>query len=394
MSSFCGRIWSDGRRVLQSSMPLNLKIPHSRPTLGAAEARAASDVVSGGYIGRGRMVRAFASALEQATRRRFGVMTDTGSAALLLTLKALGVGGGDEVVIPAFICRAVLNAVLASGARPILADIDPSDMTMDPVAARSVLTPSTKAVVVAHMFGAPAPMQAFASFPVPVVEDAASSIGAKLAGAPVGSFGVASILSFASTKMVTAGQGGAVLTDDQSLATRIAGLLDYDSDVIPNAESGAGEKGSACAAFNHQLTDVPASVGVTQLARLGEFLHRRRAIAERYDAGLRDLAGVTLPHPREGAVHAYFRYILTMDRDTAALASELQSEGLDARSGVAHFLPDYLHLPADGFPGASSIRSKLLSLPIFPSLTEEEITTVCARTRLACTPPAREGTIG
>jgi dTDP-4-amino-4,6-dideoxygalactose transaminase len=191
--------------------------------------------------------------------------------------------------------------------------------------------------------------------------------------------------------MVTAGQGGAILTDDQSIAARLAALLDYDSDAVPDVVPAEGSRHAF--AFNHQLTDVPAAVGVTQLARLGEFVHRRRAIAANYNSAFARLSGVTVPAAREGAVHGYYRYVLTLDRPAAGIASELQASGIDARSGVAHFLPDYLHLPAERFPNAASIRTRLLSLPIYPSLTEDQVMAVSSRTRdLLSSSPAVAGT--
>ncbi len=349
------------------------RIPHSRPSLGAPEAEGAARAVASGFVGTGPLVRHFEQALASLAQRRFALATTSGSAALHLALVGLGVGAGDEVLLPAFACRAVLNAVVAAGAAPVLVDIDPVDFNLAADAAQRRLSARTRLILAPHMFGAPADLNAFLALGTPVLEDAAGALGARYAGLPVGHFGIASIYSFASTKMITAGQGGLLLTDAADLAARVEALLDYDGALPATAKAAAYPTG-----YNERLTDVPAAIGLAQFKHLPAFLARRRAIAARYDEALAGLPGVGLPAVQGDAEHAYYRYVLKVAGESAAVVGRLQQQGVDARVSGSHWLYDYLDLPAAEFPVCEAIRSHLVSRPIYPGLSDSEVVTVIA----------------
>ncbi len=360
---------SDSELVLSPDSTLPL-IPHSRPTIGKAEARAAQEAVLSGFIGAGERVRAFEDSIGAWTGRRHAHATSSGSAALHLALLALGVQPGDEVMLPAFLCRAVLNVVLAVGGHPVLADIEPGDFTMSLASARQKLSPRTRVIILPHMFGAPAQVGGFLELGVPIIEDAASSFGAKYEGRPVGSFGQISVLSFASTKMMTMGQGGMLLTDEVALSAAVHRLMEYDSSARDEVIG-----------HNFQPTDLQAAIGLVQLQRLESFLAARRAIATRYAAALEGLPGVTLPRVRPGSSHAYYRFVLQVQSDSGNPISKLRAAGIDARSSVAHFLYDYLGIAESEFPNCQAVRRHLISLPIYPSLEDEQITHIAHTTR-------------
>lgn len=349
-------------------------IPHSKPTLGELEARAADDAVRSGFVGAGERTRRFENVLAARLNCKYAHATSSGSAALYLALKAVGVTRGQEVILPALLCRAVLNVVLAVGAQPVLADINPSDLTMSLDSARAKIGPRTAAVILPHMFGAVGDVDGFARLGIPFVEDTASSLGATYHGKPVGSFGDVSILSFASTKMITAGQGGMALTDRPDISEALTRLMDYD-----------GAQRDDAAAFNFQFSDLQAAVGLAQTERLDDFLQTRAEIAAHYTRVLQDLPGAHLPQSRRDSTHAYYRYVITLDRPSGDIVRELQAQGIDARSSVAHYLYDYVGLPESDFPGCRAVREQLLSLPIYPSLEPDDYARIAAATRRALT---------
>jgi dTDP-4-amino-4,6-dideoxygalactose transaminase len=348
-----------------------IRVPHSRPTLDATEANSAAQAVISGYVGSGRQVSAFEQALAGWAQRRYALATNSGSAALHLVLLGMGIGPGDEVLLPALACRAVLNAVLAAGAAPRLVDIDPADLNMSAAAAEQQLSDHTRLVVLPHMFGASAELGRFLQIGVPVLEDAASSLGGSYQGYHLGHYGIASVYSFASTKMITAGQGGMLLTDSAELVERSRAFMDYDG-----AMPAQGTGRTVRPGFNYQLTDVPACIGLAQFAKLPVFLVRRQMIAQQYQAALADLPGVELPAAVGHGEHAFYRFILKVRGPAAPIVERLQALGIDARTSVAHWLYDYLAIGAEAFPGCESVRHRLVSLPIYPGLTSLEVEAV------------------
>lgn len=350
----------------------NSIIPHSRPTLGQAEANAARDAVLSGFVGQGERTRAFENALGEFAKRRFARATNSGTSALTLALRALDIQPHDEIILPAFVCRAVLNATLAVQAKPVLADIETSDLTLSVDSAQSKISNRTRLVIAPHMFGASAALDKFAALGIPLLEDAASSLGASFQNKPLGSFTRVSTLSFASTKIITTGQGGAILTNDALIAERLAQLGDYDS-VARNAR----------VAYNVQFSDIQAAIGSVQLARLPEFLAARHAIASAYARALTDVPGVKIPRARENAIHSYYRFVLQIPQDSARIVEKLRRAGIDARATAAHFLYDYLGDSPNAFPHCEQIRNHLVSLPIYPTLTDTQIEYIATTTRRA-----------
>jgi len=241
-------------------------IPHSRPTVSAEDAERVARVVRSGRLAQGAEVEAF----ERELATRLGVAAvaavSSGSAALELALRALDVGPGDEVVVPTYACDALHHAVTRCGAAPVLADADPETFGPSAKDVAHRLTRRARAVVIVHPFGLALDLDAFLALGVPVVEDCAQAIGARVAGRAVGSRGALAIGSFYATKLITSGEGGAVAGPAERLA-RVRDARDYDEreDLIPR--------------FNFKLTDIQAALGRSQLGRLDTFVARRRAIA-------------------------------------------------------------------------------------------------------------------
>jgi len=335
-------------------------IPHSRPTLGEEEAKATAEVVLSGQIAQGPQVARFEEELASYIGVGYGVAVSSGTAALTLALRALGIGEGDEVAVPSYACAALVQAVWSVGAIPLLVDVDPRTGNMDPDDLRRRATPKARAVVLVHMFGFPAEVEDIARMGLPVVEDCAMAIGARLRGRPLGSFGLASAFSFYATKMMATGEGGMVATDDPEVAQVARDLREYDmkEDLRPR--------------FNFKMTDLQAALGRVQLKKLEKFLARRREIAALYDAALAG-AGVELPLRMPDAEPAYYRYVVRVDRDAGEVVDALKAGGIGAARPVFRPLHRYLGLPSEDFPGTEEIYRRAVSLPIYPSLTEEEV---------------------
>ena len=333
-------------------------IPHSRPALGEPEAKAVAAVVRGGWVAQGTQVAAFERTMAKVTGQAQGVAVSSGTAALYLALAALGIGADDEVVIPSYVCSALWHAVRLTGAKPVLVDIEPATYQPSPQAVARVLTRHTKAVIVPHMFGLPADIENVKSHGVPVIEDCAQTLGVTVRGAPVGGTGKLAICSFYATKLLTAGEGGMVLGRDESLVGRVRALRQYD------------EQDALDPAFNYKMTDMQAALGLCQVARLEDFLARRRTIAARYHEAVRE-AGLTPPWVPAGLEHGYFRYVVRLPKPVDPALDRASTLGIGCRRPV--FRPIHRYLDLSGFPETDAAWERALSIPLYPALTDAEV---------------------
>ena len=333
-------------------------IPHSRPALGEAEAKAVAEVVRSGWIAQGRQVAAFEQAMAKVTGQGHGVAVSSGTAALYLALMALGIGAGDEVVIPSYVCTALWHAVGLTGAKPVLVDIEPATYQPCPRAVARALTRRTKAVIVPHMFGLPADIEILKSHGIPLIEDCAQSLGVTVRGTSVGGTGKLAICSFYATKLLTAGEGGMVLGREESLVGRVRTLSQYD-------EQDALER-----AFNYKMTDMQAALGLCQVARLESFLARRQAIAARYHEAVRQV-GLTPPWVPAGLEHGYFRYVVRLPKPVDPALERASALGIGCRRPV--FRPIHRYVDLSGFPETDAAWERALSIPLYPALTDHEV---------------------
>ncbi|MBI2204635.1 MAG: DegT/DnrJ/EryC1/StrS aminotransferase family protein [Candidatus Rokubacteria bacterium] len=321
--------------------------------------------MAGGQVAQGPEVAAF----ERALARRFGTpaaaAVSSGTAALQLALRAVGVGPADEVIIPTYVCDALWHAVMQVNATPVLADADPVTLSLAPDDAKRRLTRRTRCLVVPHAFGRPVDMPAFTALGVSVVEDCAQTISPSDATSPVGSLGTIAIGSFYATKLLTTGEGG-VVAGPEALVAQARGARDYDEqpDLVPRG--------------NFKLTDMQAALGLAQLERLDGFLARRRAIAARYRAALQD-SPCRLPDDSPG--HVYHRFVVAVTRPVADVLSALHARGVVARRPV--FRPLHRALGIGGYPEADRLWDASLSLPCYPTLTDDDVDRVAASLREA-----------
>jgi dTDP-4-amino-4,6-dideoxygalactose transaminase len=338
-------------------------IPHSKPTLDEDDACAVAEVVRSGFIAQGEKVLAFEAKAARLAGKKFAAAVSSGTAGLHLSLLSLGISPGDSVALPSFVCSSLLHALGMVGAKPLLVDIDPATFLMDTVDMERRVKHGAKAVIVPHPFGFPEEMETLQRLGIPVIEDCAQSIGARLGGRPVGAFGEISLFSFYATKVMATGEGGMACSDSLETISRIKDWREYDN------------KGDLTQRFNYKMTDIQAGLGLSQIKKLPGFVERRREIARLYDQRFAALP-VILPPRMSGREPIFFRYVLQL-RDGSRVEEFLSSA---REKGVACMRPIFkpLHriLGLSGFPGTDTAWDRSVSIPIYPSLKEEEIETI------------------
>jgi perosamine synthetase len=335
-------------------------IPHSRPTIGDDDAERVARVVRGGQLAQGPEVAAF----ERELAARLGVAAaaavSSGTAALELALRALAVEAGHEVIVPTYACDAVYHAVTRCGATPVLADADPETLGLSAADVARRRTARTRAVVVVHPFGRAIDLDAFEAPGVALLEDCAQTLGATVGGRPVGARGGLTVCSFYATKLLTTGEGGAVV-GDAHLVERARAARDYD------------ERADLAPRFNYKMTDMQAALGRSQLGRLDGFIARRRALATRYRTALARAPRCRVP-PDVGDQHVYHRFVVAIERPLAPVLAHLERRGVAARRPV--FRPIHQALGLSGYPNAERLWAECLSLPCYPLLTDDQVDAV------------------
>jgi perosamine synthetase len=333
-------------------------IPHSRPSITDSDLKAVASALKSGQLSQGPAVEKLETALAEFIGQKKAAATSSGTAALHLALLALDVKEKDEVIIPSFVCSAVLNAVNYTGATPVIADIEPLAYNISVEAVKKALTEKTKAIIVPHMFGCPAEMDKLSELDIPVIEDCAQAIGATFEGQKVGSFGMLSVFSFYATKVLACGEGGVVLSDAEDLISKIKDLRGYDN------------KDDYRLRYNYKMTDIQASLGLSQLSSLERFIGKRREIVARYFEEFKD-CDFSLPIWKEGKEHIYYRFVIKTKGDATSYLEKFQHKGVMCRRPV--YKPLHLYLNLTGLPNTTDAWQKCISIPLYPSLEDKEI---------------------
>jgi perosamine synthetase len=366
-----------------------MMIRHSRPSIEESDVAAVTAALRADPVEAGRQVRRFEHELARTVGQEHGVATCSGTAALHLALLALGVGEGDEVLIPSYVCTAVLNAVSYTRAAPVLADVDEETGTLDPGDARRRARPErlpgqgsrragarTKAVIAPHLFGRPVDLARLQELGLPVIEDCAQALGAKWRGQPVGSFGIVSVFSFYSTKVITTGEGGMACTSSAALAERMRAMRDYDQHEDYEVR------------FSYKMSDLQASLGLAQLARLPDMVARRRELAQRYDAALGDL-NLALPPRRPDCEDIHYRYVVRTDH-VDQLIGLFAQRAVECKRPVFRPLHHYLNGNRPELPRTDRFYAQALSLPLYPALTDVQADRVMEVARAVLGAPRQE----
>ena len=362
-------------------------IPISKPDLGPAEEEAVLDVLRSGMLAMGRRTAEFEEAWAAYCGVRHAVFMSNGTVALEAILRALGIGPGDEVITVSFTFNATVSAILQAGARPVFVDIRAEDFCIDPDQVEAAVTPHTKAIMPVHLYGLMADMEPLAAIAerhgIPLVEDAAQAHGATYRGRPAGQFGPA-MFSLYATKNLMTGEGGFATTDDDAVADLIRLYRNHGMRVRYHHES---------LGTNLKPTDLAAALGLAQLARLDERTEQRRRNAARLAEGLR---GYLTPGVPDGREHVWHQYTMRFPGERQRVIDGLTERGI----GTLIYYPVPVHRQAylqAYVPGAADLdlpvtdrlADEVLSIPVRPNLSAEELEAVITAIREVATPVER-----
>jgi len=332
----------------------------------------------------GPNIEIFEEALSQYIGTRYGVAFNSGTSALHATLLACGIGQGNEVIVPSFTFIATANAPLFVGATPVFADIEEKTYGLDPEDVERKITPRTKAILPVHYGGLPCLIPELKKVAekhnLLLIEDAAESIGASVDGRKVGSFGTAAILSFCSNKVITTGEGGAVVTDSPEIYEKLKLIRSHGRAETASYFSSTEYMDYVALGYNFRMSDITAALGIAQLKKLDKIIKMRRKNAGMLSAKLSQIGEVGLPHPPDDFSHVYQLYTIQVRegrKKRDALAAYLAQKGVMTKVyfhpvHLTHYYRNELGYRCE-LPTTERLSEQVLTLPMYPAMTEEEI---------------------
>jgi len=356
-------------------------LPLAKHEIRPADIEAVCDVLRSPWLALGPATEAFERALADYVGVRHGIAVSSGTSALHLLIRALGIGPGDEVVTTPFSFIASTSCILFERATPVFVDIDPTTLCIDPKRLDEAVTPRTKAILAVDVFGHPADWDRLESIAgeanVALIEDSAEALGSEWSGKRCGSFGRAGIFGFYPNKQITTGEGGMIVTDDDDLAALCRSMTNQGRD-------DRGEWLSHVRlGYNYRIDEMSSALGASQLRRLEAIVERRARIAAAYDSALAALPGVVAPAVQPNVRMSWFVYVVRLaerftraDRD--AVLSALQAEGIACR---AYFSPIHLQpyiretlgTRPGQFPVTEGVGDRAVALPFFPEMSEDDV---------------------
>jgi perosamine synthetase len=354
------------------------RIPMSAPEIDESDIKTVVDVLRSGRLSLGTKIPEFEEAVCDYLGVRYAVAASSGTAALHLIVKSLGLGPGDEVLLPSFSFAATANVLLYEGVKPVFCDIESHTFNLDPECVERKITAKTKAILAVDVFGHPAEWNSLQEIAerhnLLLIDDSCEAFGAEYRGRKIGGFGNAAAFSFYPNKPITTGEGGMVVTNDSEIA-RLARIL---------RNQGRSEMGSWLEherlGFNYRMNELSAALGLSQLRRIDSILERRERVAELYSEALRAVPWVQTPYVAESVRMSWFAYVVTLNDgiDRKAIVEALEAHQIPAR---CYFSP--LHqqtyisgredCPVDDLPVTESIARRTVALPFHNRLTEAEV---------------------
>lgn len=342
-------------RSLRTKNWNKLLILHSKPWINEQDLKAVEDTLRGGMIAQGQGVKDFETLVSDWTGALGGVAVASGSAALELALLTLGIDNTSEVILPTYVCESVMEAVVSTGATPVLCDVG-YNWVVEPANVASKISPRTAAIIIPHMYGIFADVKAFKKFNIPIIEDCAQAFGDKSIDKILADIAV---LSFHPTKCLTCGEGGMMVSLKEEYILKARSIRD------------------GCELANEKrliapLSDIQAALGTSQLKRYPEFLKRRREIAGKY---LIHLAAISLKLVNYDAKASsmFFRLPLKVKGGLEKYEQPFLQKGIHIRKGVDKLLHRLMGLNDIQFPVATELFNETISIPLYPSLTDEEV---------------------
>ncbi len=367
---------SDRRVVDLAIFDTRVYFPVAEPKFREAELRYVSECVLTGWVSSaGKFVTRFEEQFSEFCETKFAVSSSSGTTALHLSLLALGIGPGDEVIIPSFTFISTANAVTFTGAKPVFVDSEPSTWNINPLEIKKVITAKTKAIIPVHSYGHPANMDPILDiareYNFTVVEDAAEAHGALYKGKKVGSFGDMGVFSFYGNKIITTGEGGMIVTDNKDMAGKMRVLRDHGMD--PKRRYWHSVLG-----YNYRMTNIQAALGVAQMERIDEIVEQKRRNAALYVKGLQDIPGVTLPPEAVWAKNIYWLYSILIDEEEFGMSSkklgeQLKERGIETRPIFPPVHQQPIYNTGQSLPVCEKLSRCGLSLPSSATLNGDEI---------------------
>ena len=384
----------ESRLAIDGGAPIRqVMLPYGRQSVDEDDIAAVVEVLQSDWLTTGPMVDRFEARLAELVGAEEAVVVSSGTAALHAAVDALGVGPGDEVIVPTMTFAASANCVVFSGATPVFADVEPQTLLVDPEDVERKITGRTKAIVTVDYAGQPCDYERLNHIAVErgvsVIADACHALGATYAGKPVGTLASLNVFSMHPVKPITTGEGGAVATDDVSLAERMRRFRNHgiDADHRWRMQEDSWVYNISTLGYNYRLTDLQCALGISQLHRLRSMIQRRQEIAARYDEAAAGLAGVDALAVKADVSHGYHLYVVRVRTQEgaggrAAVFRALRAEGIGVN---VHYIPVHLHsMYRDRFgtgpgdcPVAEAAYEEILSLPIFPAMTDQDVSDVC-----------------
>ena len=341
-------------------------ILHSRPTIDASDIELVTHVLTSGHLEDGANVYNLEQLFCTRFHRKFAVAVSSGFASILLSLKAIGISSGDEVIIPSYTCQALLNPIRLLGAIPVLADVEDNSFNISAESIIPVLSRKTKAIIVPHTFGFPAKIDTIQELGIPIVEDCAQALGGSFHNKDLGTFGDMAVFSFYATKMIAAGDGGMIITDNEEYYRVLQDYRYYGH-----------RRGCDTIAYNFHLTNLPAALAYSQMEKLDRFVKKRKELASLYELLLVDIPRVsTLFVNKEYS--CYYRFPIRVD-DASFLISKMKEMGVACGYGVLDGMHQLLGLDKKNFPHTERNLKTIVSIPIYPLLSENEVKQVVNR---------------
>jgi perosamine synthetase len=372
-------------------------LPYARQTVDDDDITAVVEALRSDWLTTGPLVETFEKAFASEVGAGHAVAVSSGTAALHAAVAALGIGAGDEVIIPALTFVATANCVVFQGGKPVFADVDPETLLLDPNQVEALVTPRTRAVIAVDYAGQPCDYDGLRKITdaheISLVADACHAVGGRYRGKAVGSLAMLSTFSFHPAKHVATGEGGMITTNDPELARRARIFRNHGitTDHRQRAEKGSWFYEMVELGLNYRLTDMQCALGLKQLEKAGFWLKRRRAIAARYRSSLSQVSGIEPLAVTDNVEHAYHLFVIRLtENDLAAkrdeVLSALRAEGIGVN---VHYIPVHLHPfyrerfgthPGD-IPVAEAEYQRILTLPMFPAMTDQDVDDVVTAIR-------------
>ncbi len=372
-------------------------LPFHAPEIADEEIESVVQTLRSGWLTTGPQVERFQREFGAFIGAKHAIAVNSCTAALHLALEAVGVREGDEVIMPTMTFAATAEVVAYFKARPVFVDCEADTLNVDPAGLERAITSRTRAIIPVHFAGQPCDMDAIVDIArrhgLKVIEDAAHALPAAIHGRRVGTIGDITCFSFYATKTITTGEGGMITTDDDEYAERmrIMGLHGISKDAWRRySAEGSWYYEVLSAGYKYNLTDIAASIGIEQLKKCCRFWEARKRIAARYDAGFMDLPEIVRPVCRPSVQHAWHLYVIQLELSRLTVTRKEFIEALKRNNigASVHFIPLHLHpyyrrmgYQETGYPTATAAFERIVSLPIFPSMTDTDVDDVIATVR-------------